>query len=113
ERGGTFVFFEGASGSTHNLDVPAAEAVARIKAAVTDALDHAQPRPVARVTGKRKELTLHVRRFDEAADDAAVVAYCTKRQPAPYSEKTIEIFRAMRKKLAPRQGEARKTWVQA
>ncbi|MDR3633188.1 MAG: hypothetical protein P4L84_05075 [Isosphaeraceae bacterium] len=113
ERGGTFLFFEGASGSTHNLELTAAEAVTRIKAAVVDALDHAEPRPVARVAGKRKELALHVRHFDEAADDAAVVAYCTKRQPAPYADKTIEVFRAMRKKLAPRQGEVRKTWVQA
>lgn len=113
ERGGTFLFFEGASGSTHNLDLLAPECLTRIKVAVADALDHAEARPLPRVTGKRKELTLHVRRFDEAADDAAVVAYCTKRQPAPYSEKTIEIFRAMRKKLADHQGEERKTWVQA
>lgn len=113
ERGGVFVFFEGASGSTHNLDVPTAEAVTRIKAAVGEAIDHEQARPVARVTGCRNEVTLRVRHFDEAADDAAVVAYCTKRQPAPFAEKTIEIFRAMRKKLAPRQGEERKTWVQA
>jgi hypothetical protein len=112
-RGGTFAFFEGASGSTHNLDVPTPEAVTRIEAAVADALDHAQARPVTRVLGKRKELALRVRRFDEAADDAAVTAYCTKRQPAPYAEKTIAIFREMRKQLAPRQGEERKTWVQA
>ena len=39
ERGGTFLFFEGASGSTHNLDLKAPEALTRIKAAVSDALD--------------------------------------------------------------------------
>ena len=113
ERGGVFLFFEGASGSTHNLDVRTAEAVTRIKAAVGDALDRAQPRPLSHVTGRRKEVTLRVRRFDDAADDAAVVAYCTKRQPAPFAEKTIDVFRAMRKKLASRQGAERKTWVQA
>jgi len=113
ERGGTFLFFEGASGSTHNLDLKAVEAMTRINRAVADALDQATERPVARVAGKRKEITLKVRSFDEAKDDAAVVEYCTKRQPAPYHEKTIEIFRAMRKKLAPRQGEERKSWVQA
>jgi neutral ceramidase len=113
ERGGTFLFFEGASGSSHNLDLTAAESAVRIKAAVADALGRAREHPVDRVIGKRREVSLKVRHFDEAADDAAVVAYCTKRQPAPYHEKTIGIFRDMRKKLAPRQGEERKTWVQA
>ncbi len=113
DRGGTFLFFEGASGSTHNLDLKAPEALARIKAAVSDALGRAVERPVTRVTGQRKEITLRVRTFDEAKEDAAVVAYCTKRQPPPYHEKSIQIFREMRKKLAPRQGQERKTWVQA
>ena len=113
ERGGTFLFFEGASGSTHNLDLTASEALLRIKTAVTDALGRAKPRPVPTIKGKRKELTLKVRTFDESADDAAVVAYCTKRQPSPYHEKTIAIFREMRKAVAPRQGQDRKTWVQA
>lgn len=113
ERGGTFLFFEGASGSTHNLELKAAEAMTRIKTAVADTLDQVAERPVARVVGKRKEITLRVRTFDEAKDDAAVVAYCTKRQPAPYHEKTIDIFREMRKRLAPQQGQERKTWVQA
>ena len=61
----------------------------------------------------RKEITLKVRSFDDQADDAAVVAYCTKRKPAAYHETTIAIFRAMRRTLAPRQGQERKTWVQA
>jgi neutral ceramidase len=112
ERGGTFLFFEGASGSTHNLDVPPGEAKDRIKAAVADALDRARPRPVARVAGLRREIPLRVRHFDEAAEDAAVVAYCTRRQPKEAAEKTIAIFRAMRRELAPRQGQERKTWVQ-
>jgi hypothetical protein len=112
ERGGTFLFFEGASGSTHNLDLQTPEASLRIKSAVADALDRAREVPVARVTGRRREVTLRVRRFDEAEDDAAVVAYCTRRQPAGYADKTIGIFRDMRKRLAPRQGEPRATWVQ-
>jgi hypothetical protein len=113
QRGGVFLFFEGASGSTHNLGVPTKEAMYRVQHAVADALDAAKPRPVLRVAGLRKEITLKVRDFDEAKDDAAVVAYCTKRQPKEYAPKTIEIFREMRKKLAPRKGEDRKTWVQA
>ncbi|MBY0397467.1 MAG: hypothetical protein K2X91_13515, partial [Thermoleophilia bacterium] len=76
ERGGLGIFFQGASGSTHNLDLPASEALLRIQAAVTDALDRAEPRPIPKVVGKRTELTLKVRTFDEAGDDAAVVAYC-------------------------------------
>jgi neutral ceramidase len=112
ERGGTFLFFEGASGSTHNLDLKAPEALSRIKAAVSDAMGRAGERPVARVMGRRKEVSLRVRTFNESQDDAAVVAYCTKRQPPPYHEKTIQIFRDMRKRLAPRQGEEIKTWVQ-
>jgi hypothetical protein len=113
ERGGTFVFFEGASGSTHNLDVAPPEALVRIKDAVADALDRAVQHPVGPVAGLRRALTLHVRRFDETAEDAAVVAYCTKRQPPAGAERTIGIFRDMRKQLAPRQGEALSTWVQA
>ena len=45
ERGGTFLFFEGASGSTHNLDVPAIEATYRIRQAVAAALDAARRAP--------------------------------------------------------------------
>jgi hypothetical protein len=113
ERGGTVLFFEGASGSTHNLDVPPPEALVRIRNAVAHALDRAVEHPVSRVAGLRREITLQVRRFDEAAEDAAVVGYCTKRQPPPGAERTIGVFRAMRKELASRQGEPVKTWVQA
>ncbi len=114
ERGGTFLFFEGASGSTHNLDVPTDEATHRIRQAVAAALDAATERPVDRVDAIRKEIAVRVRRFDEHADDRAVVAYCTKRiRDEPAARKTIEIFRAMRRQVAPRQGQEQRTWVQA
>jgi hypothetical protein len=113
ERGGTFLFFEGASGSTHNLSLSASEALHRIKAAVAETMDRAGPRPVDRIAGIREEVTLRVRTFDEEADDAAVVAYCTKRMPPEWAEKTIGIFRDMRSQLAPRKGEEFRTWVQA
>jgi hypothetical protein len=59
-------------------------------------------------------LTVKVRDFDEAKDDAAVVAYCSKRYGSlQQAMPTIEVFRKMRKVLAPHRGEARKTWVQA
>jgi hypothetical protein len=114
EKGGTFLFFEGASGSTHNLDLAPVEATYRIRQAVTEALDAAQPRPVAEVKALKKEVTVKVRRFQEAEDDRAVVAYCTRRIQDPAGARSvIETFRAMRRRLAPRQGQERKTWVQA
>jgi neutral ceramidase len=114
ERGGTFLFFEGASGSTHNLDLLAPEMTYRISQAVTAALAAAQPRPVGRVRGIRSEFAYTVRRFDEAADEKAVVSYCSKRIKDPAAAKfTIDTFRDMRKELAPHRGEKRKTWIQA
>src|SRR5207248_3526081 len=62
----------------------------------------------------KKEITVKVRQFQEAQDDQAVVAYCTKRIKDPAAARSvIETFRAMRRRLAPRQGQGRKTWVQA
>lgn len=114
ERGGTFLFFEGASGSTHNLGVPADEATHRIHEAVAAALDAAAERPVDRVDAIRKEIAVKVRRFQEDADDRAVVTYCTKRiKDTQAARRTIEIFRDMRRQVAPRQDQERRTWVQA
>ena len=113
-RGGTFLFFEGASGSTHNLTLKAPEATTRIEAAVNSALDAAQPHEVRRVKGIRSEFAFKVRHFDEAADEKAVADYCDKRSGGPqYAELSKGVFRQMRKELAPHQGEERKTWVQA
>jgi hypothetical protein len=112
--GGTVIFFEGASGSTHNLDLTAGEAEFRIKQAVTDGLAKAQERPLLKILGARKEINLHVRTFDEATADKAVASYCTKRiADAKGAQGVIDTFRHMRQTLAARQGEIRKTWVQA
>src|SRR5262249_29254591 len=54
ELGGPVCFLEGASGSTHNLSLPAAEMVGRIKAAVTDALAQAEELPVPRVAAIKR-----------------------------------------------------------
>ena len=114
EKGGTFLFFEGASGSTHNLDLAGPEMTHRIKEAVTDALARAQPHPVGRVRGIRSELTFKVRDFDEAADDKAVVDYEAKQVKDPkFARFVVDVFRDMRKELAPMKGQERKTWVQA
>ncbi|MDB5312439.1 MAG: Neutral/alkaline non-lysosomal ceramidase [Gemmataceae bacterium] len=112
EIGGVVSFLEGASGSTHNLGVPAAEATVRMKQAVKDALGKAAPRPVDRVAGLKKPFTFKVRTFDEAKEDAAVSAYCKKRA-AKAADDYIEAFRKQRAVLAPKQGEERTTWVQA
>jgi neutral ceramidase len=114
ETGGTVLFFEGASGSTHNLDVTATEATYRIKQAVASALEKALVRPIDRIAAARKEVSLHVRKFDEEKADRQAVDYCTKRIPdSKAAQSVIDTFRAMRKVLAPHQGEVRKTWVQA
>lgn len=113
EKGGLFVFFEGASGSTHNLDLPAAEATIRIKQAVSDALIKAREHPLNKIKARRSEINLTVRTFDEDFEEKRVSEYCKKRQPAPFAEKTIGIFREMRAELMPKQGQPRRTWVQA
>ncbi len=107
EKGGTVLFFEGASGSTHNLDVTAAEATYRIQHAVAEALERAQPRDISRVRARRKEIAVRVRNFRDEDDDKAVVGYCSKRiGDAKAAQSVIDTFRAMRKKLAPLQGGA-------
>ncbi len=113
QHGGTVLFFEGASGSTHNLDVPAAEATTRIRSSVERALASARPRRVDVVQGLRRELEFKVRSFEDAAEERAVTAYCTKRiKDQAAASRTIATFRDMRRQLAPRQGEVQKTWVQ-
>ena len=114
QNGGTFLFFEGASGSTHNLDLLAPEMTLRVTQAVTDALAAAQPRPVTQIKAKRSEFTFKVRHFDEVVEDKAVTAYCTKRiKDERGAQFVIDTFRGMRKKLSPQQGQSRKTWIQA
>lgn len=112
ELGGTVCFLEGASGSTHRRDVSPAEAVRRIKQAVLDALARAEPHQVHRLAALKRPFRFKVRTFDEAAEDRAVSEYCTKRSgrdPQPI----IDVFRQMRKQLAPHQGQQRTTWLQA
>ena len=112
---GAVLFFEGASGSTHNLDLKGPEMIVRIKQAVRDALGQAKPRPVDSVRAIRKEIAFKVRDFDEAKDDAAVSAYehYKLKDNPKIAQFVIDVFRDMRKELAPHKGEERKTWVQA
>jgi hypothetical protein len=78
---------------------------------VSDALDKAQPRDVTRLAAIKRPFKFRVRRFDEAAEAAAVDRYC--RKYAPEGAKAIaDVFAAMRAELAPKQGEQRETWLQ-
>jgi len=111
ELGGTAAFLEGASGSTHSLGKPAKESFAAIKQAVLAALAEARPQKVQRVASLKRPFVFKVRRFDEAAEDKAVSDYCHKRSPRN-ADPVIDVFRQMRKDLAPRMGQERTSWVQ-
>lgn len=114
ELGGTVLFLEGASGSTHNLVLAAAEAALRIQNAVRDAHETARPMPVDGVDAIKEELPVRVRTFDELKEDEAVRSYCAKRiADKMAAESVAQVFRDMRRVLAPKQGAVRKTWVQS
>lgn len=112
ELGGVVCFLEGASGSTHNIyQVPAAEAIERMKRAVKDARAQAQPREVRRVAALRRPFRFRVRTFDEEVEDAKVVRY-TSAYLGEQADYVRGIFARMRRQLAPHQGEERETWLQ-
>ena len=111
ELGGPACFLEGASGSTHNLNLAADEMTRRIKQAVLDALAQAKPRPVSRLAALKRSFKFKVRDFDEAQEDEAVSRYCRKYSGA-YADTVIQVFREMRKNLAHQRGQTRETWLQ-
>ncbi len=113
QLGCTVAFLEGASGSTHNITgVPVDEAVRRMKRAVLDALAAAEPRRVTKLVSIKRPFAFKVRTFDESVEDEKVSRYCRKRIPAG-ADGVIQVFRDMRKKLAPEQGKPRETVIQA
>ncbi len=112
ELGAKVCFLEGASGSTHNIaPVPAAEAVKRMKQAVTDALAKAETRAVPRIVALRRSFPFKVRMFDEQVEDQKVLSYCRKRAPE-YADAIANVFRQQRLELKNEQGRDRKTWLQ-
>jgi hypothetical protein len=111
ELGGTVCFLEGASGSTHNLNLPCAEMTHRIKTAVLDASNNAEPRPVPRLASLKRPFKFRVRDFDEKVEDEAVSRYCRKYAGA-YGESVSKVFRDMRATLASQCGQERETWLQ-
>ncbi|MBX3279021.1 MAG: hypothetical protein KF868_13545 [Acidobacteria bacterium] len=111
ELGGTHLYFPGAIGSTHVYDLTTDERIFRIKQAIKESLAVAERRETVGIRSVKREIEYRVRTFDEAREDHAVSAYCRKRSPNG-AERTIQIFRDMRRELAPHQGEIRKTWLQ-
>ena len=113
ELGGRVCFLPGAFGSTHNVtEVPPPEAVKRLKAAITDAMEQAKLMPVDKLASLQRPFTFKVRTFDEDVEDEKVSSYCRKRVPDG-ADSTINVFRNMRQALAPRQGQTRETTLQA
>ena len=112
QLGGTVMFLEGASGSTHNLSLRTPEMVDRLKLAVRAALDDATLLSNVRLASIKREITVKIREFDEQREDEAVRTYCEKRAPER-ADYFISVFRDMRRQLAERQGQTRTTWVQA
>ena len=113
EQGGHHVFLQGASGSTHNLTVPPAEMVIRIKEAVNRARITATPRPVHRLDAIKEPFEFRVRVFDESAEEEAVKGYCSKRVGNEEAAEGIAlVFRTQRAEIAPHQGETRTTSIQ-
>lgn len=108
---GKVLFISGAFGSTHNLTLSCPEMIHRIKAAIRRALASVRPLEVDAVKSLKREVAYRVRRFDEARERAAVKSYCEKRVHAP--ESVWSVFDRMRGDLVAKQGESRKTWLQA
>ena len=113
QYGGVVGFLEGASGSTHRLDVSPAEAYRRIRQVVEQTMQSAKPTPVDQLTAIKKPFTFRYRHFDEAAEEKAVTEYCQKRVGGDRAEAIAQVFRQMRKELAPLQGKEKTTWLQA
>ncbi len=111
ELNGTVCFLEGASGSTHNLNLTCDDMTKRIKQAVQGALTQAKPHPVERLAAIKRPFKFKVRDFDEAREEEAVTRYCRKYAPA-HADQIIPVFRNMRKNLAPQRGQERETWLQ-
>jgi neutral ceramidase len=109
ELGGRVTFLEGASGSTHIIDgMPIFLAIERMKKAVLDAKDKAQPRPVTRLVSLKKPFTYRLRTFDDKAEDENISRYMNAHVPQ-MSARVREVFATMRRELQPQQGQERTT----
>lgn len=111
ELGGKVCFLAGAFGSTHNLTLSGETLAQRIKQAVKETMAMSKPFPTHQLAALRQPFTFKVRQFDEAEEDAAVTRYCRQYVPS-HADPIIEVFRSMRRQLAPLQGQTKTTWLQ-
>jgi hypothetical protein len=113
ENGGVYLFLQGASGSTHNLNLLADEMVIRVKNAVNRARGQARVHPVDRLAVLKESFDFRVRTFDEKVEEDKVFGYCNKRYGDPKTaEEVARVFRTQRQEIAPHQGELRSTFLQ-
>jgi neutral ceramidase len=110
ELGGVFSFVEGASGSTHNLNLSCAEATDRIASEVKTSLSKSQRRPMGRLASLKRPFTYKVRTFDEETEDATVTA-CCKKWVGESAANIPPVFKQMRRQLAGIQDEQRESWI--
>ncbi|NOZ22351.1 MAG: GNAT family N-acetyltransferase [Planctomycetes bacterium] len=111
--GAPVLFLPGAFGSTHNQKVPPPEAIHRIRTAIERGIGTLRWGLRGPVLCLKRPFEYQVREFDEAKEDEAVRSYCEKHFPADRAADYVEVFRAMRKELAPHRGETRQTWLHA
>lgn len=105
-------YFPGPCGSTHRLDVSPQLAQARIAEAVREAVAQAKPWQIEPLSYRKREFRFRIRHFDEEAEERAVQEYCRKRAGGS-ADAIAEVFRQMRRELAPLQGQERTTEIQA
>ncbi|MCS7237333.1 MAG: hypothetical protein NZ899_03580 [Thermoguttaceae bacterium] len=112
EWGAVGAYFPGPCGSTHRLDVPPKIAQDRIMEAIREAVAQAKPWQIEPLRYERREFRFRVRHFSEEAEQKAVEDYCRKRA-GESADAIIQVFRQMRRELAPLQGQERTTEIQA
>ncbi|MCS7305489.1 MAG: hypothetical protein NZ602_10340 [Thermoguttaceae bacterium] len=112
QYGGMVAFLQGASGSTHRMDMPPAEAYKRIRQVVEECMKLAKPMLVDKLVSVKRPFTFRYRHFDEAAEEKAVTEYCRKRVGGETAEAFAAVFRQMRKELAPLQGKEKTSCLQ-
>jgi len=112
EYGGIVGFLQGASGSTHRLDISPAEAYQRIRRVVEETMKSAEGIKVEKLASVKRPFTFRFRDFDEAGEEKAVMEYCQKRVGGQAAESIAAVFRQMRAELKPFAGTEKTTWLQ-
>ncbi len=120
-HGAVSLFLPGAFGSTHNTGsfgctenihaIPTAESVHRVTEAVETGLRRADPVHVDGVKALKRPFTYRIRTFDEAREEAAV-KYWTEKYTPESAQSQQQMWRSVRARLAPVQGEERQTCLQ-